>query len=78
MLGPAAVWRPLIIPTANELSEIGGSPTSLTEPSTIPNVETEPILSKPASVHQRDYTWSELMKRVSLWMFFNVNSAAVV
>src|SRR5207244_2079916 len=67
ILGPAAAWRPLIIPRSDENpTEIHPSPGPLLESSTTPNVETEPAPSKPKSARQRNYTWSELMKRVFL------------
>jgi hypothetical protein len=67
ILGPAAAWRPLIIPTTNENpSENGPSPAPLPQPSAMPNVETEPVSCKPGSTRQRNYTWAQLMKRVFL------------
>jgi len=68
VFGPAAAWRPLIIPTTNEnpspiTSNLAPSP----QPSPISNnVDAQPAPSKPASARQRNYTWSELMKRVFL------------
>src|SRR5438445_960832 len=62
ILAPAAAWRTLIIPRADENpTEIHSSPAPLIESSTTPNVETEPAASKPKSVR---LAWSELMKRV--------------
>ncbi len=67
ILGPAAAWRPLIIPRADEHpTEIGPTPALLLEHSATANVETEAAPLKPQSARRRDYTWSELMKRVFL------------
>src|SRR5436309_1021314 len=67
ILGPAAAWRPLIIPRAKENpTTIDSSSARLLEPSTTPNVEAAPAPSNPKSARQCNYTWSELMKRVFL------------
>ena len=48
----------------NEVSWFQQSPAPSLEQTATQNVETEP--SKPKSARQRNYTWSELMKRVFL------------
>src|SRR5260370_40523692 len=64
LFGPAAVWRPLIIPTAeSQANETGLSTVSSAQPSTIPALETEPA---PDTPRKRNYSWAELMKRVFL------------
>ena len=69
VLGPAARWRPLIVPgghVAGSRSEApsqaksGAEPSK--EPTTAPLTDSEPCLS----LHDRNYTWAELMKRVFL------------
>ena len=65
VLGPAAAWRPLIIPTTNETaSEISLSPAPSPQPSTMPAVDGEPAPHALPSARYRNHTWSELMKRV--------------
>jgi hypothetical protein len=69
ILGPAAKWRPLIVPTGDE----NGSETPLnTQPSsqpstapTAPVIDAEPAAQIPCA-RKRNYTWAELMKRVFL------------
>ena len=70
ILGPAAKWRPLIIPTGHHenSSETPLNPQPSSQPSTAP---TAPVMdAEPApqttSPHKRNYTWAELMKRVFL------------
>jgi len=69
VLGPAAVWRPLIIPTAaaanDKSSQIGLNPQPSPQPSTVPVVAPEPAPESLPAQH-RNYTWAELMKRVFL------------
>jgi hypothetical protein len=68
VLGPAAKWRPLIVPTGDE----NGSETPLnTQPSSQPS--TAPIApvrdaerAPQPCAGKRNYTWAELMKRVFL------------
>ena len=70
ILGPAAAWRPLIIPTIiiinEDFSAIGPIPAIAPHLSAIPNVEIEPAACKSPSPRQRNYSWAELMKRVFL------------
>ncbi|MBI4472510.1 MAG: transposase [Acidobacteria bacterium] len=70
ILGPAAALRPLVVPraaaaTVNEKpNEIRTAPA---EQSSLPNnMANGPSLSQSSSTSQRNYTWSELMKRVFL------------
>src|SRR5438105_7285505 len=68
VLGPAAAWRPLIIPVAAPHDNNNGEITSnvqfsAAQPSTAPAVEAEPPPETLSSVHPRNYTWAELMKR---------------
>ncbi len=68
VLGPCAAWRSLIVPTANNEEPVratGPAPA----PSESPNngkCSGETRAPKPAKPHPRNYTWSELMKRVFL------------
>ena len=67
VIGPAAVWRPLIIPTAND--NRSENPLNLqppAEPSTAPAVDVDSAPHTPPSARHRNYTWAELMKRVFL------------
>ena len=67
VLGPAAVWRPLIIPTPNDnSSEIGLNPQPSPQQSTVPAVDAEPAPHTLPSARDRNYIWAELMKRVFL------------
>ncbi len=67
IFGPAAAWRPRIIPTSHEnSSESGPSPAAVPQSSTMPNVKAESASCKPASPRQRNYTWAQLMRRVFL------------
>ena len=67
VLGPAAVWRPLIIPTAHDnSSEVPLNPHPSSQPSTAPGVDAEPAPHTPPSARARNHTWAELMKRVFL------------
>src|SRR5262245_45326756 len=68
VFGPAAAWRPLIIPATtaaaySEANEAGSNRVSSVRASTIPAVATEPALDTP---RKRNYSWAELMKRVFL------------
>src|SRR6266446_4704362 len=67
ILGPAAVWRPMIIPTAanDNSSEITPNPQPSPQ-SSAASVEGEPPSQTLPSARQRNYTWAELMKRVFL------------
>ena len=49
VFGPAAAWRPLIIPATvdSEANEAGSNTVSSVQASTIPAVETEPALNTP-------------------------------
>src|SRR5207244_5701742 len=64
ILGPAAAWRPLIIPTTNENpNEISLNPEpspQLSMMPAMPAVEPEPQSYTPPSPRHRNYTWSEL------------------
>ena len=69
VVGPAAKWRPQIIPTGDE----NGSETPLnaprsSQPSTAPTAPVMDAASVPQTpaAHKRNYTWAELMKRVFL------------
>ncbi len=65
VLGPAAAWRPKIVPTGNDnRRETEVIPQTGTQQSTVLPVETEPYTE--SSVHDRNYTWAELMKRLFL------------
>ena len=67
MLGPSGLWRPLIIPTANDNSnEISVDPQPSPQPPTAPAVGAESTPRTLPSVRHRNYTWAELMKRVFL------------
>ena len=67
VLGPCAAWRSLIIPIAKEetVRAIGPAPAA-PKSSTTPNAEGETSATKPAKPRPRNYTWSDLMKRVFL------------
>src|SRR5438445_8678337 len=75
VLGPAAQWRPLIIPTAaaaaagaknDNSSEVPLNTQPSPQPSTAPAiVDAEPALHTPSPRH-RNYTWAELMQRAFL------------
>jgi hypothetical protein len=67
VLGPAAVWRPLVIPTANDnSSEIGLNPQPPPQQPTATVADAEPALYTLPSTRGRNYTWAQLMKRVFL------------
>jgi hypothetical protein len=67
ILGPCAAWRPWIVPLANNNPAAGvtepGSPPPETSP---PDSEIDASAPTPAKPRPRNYTWSELMKRVFL------------
>ena len=66
VFGPAAEWRPLIVPAADDdpqTNEAGSNAVSWVQPPTIPLVGTEPAADTP---RKRNYSWAELMKRVFL------------
>ena len=67
VLGPAAAWRPWIVPQS-DLQADGVSPNaaSATPPQAIPTVDPKRASEKPASLRYRNYSWAELMKRVFL------------
>jgi hypothetical protein len=69
ILGPAAKWRPLIIPTGDENSSqtpLHTQPSSQqSTPPTAPVMDAEPAPHTPCA-RKRNYTWAELMKRVFL------------
>ncbi len=59
ILGPAAAWRPLIIPTANiESATAQGNPIPSRESVDAATAEQE------SAVRRRNYSWAQLMKRV--------------
>jgi hypothetical protein len=61
VLGPAAVWRPRIIPIANQ--NIVAVNSNLHQSTRVP--ETPVIAAEPTSrAADRNYTWAQLMKRV--------------
>ena len=70
IIGPAAKWRPLIIPTADQISNerpLNAPPSS--KPSTVPTapvIDAEPAPETP-SARKRNYTWVELMKKNKLF-----------
>ena len=69
ILGPAAKWRPLIIPTGDEnSSETPLNPQPSSQPSTAPTAPVMDVETAPQtpSAHKRNYIWAELMKRVFL------------
>ena len=67
ILGPAAVWRPLIIPTANDSSnEMLVNPQPSAQASTAPDVDADSTPQTLPSARHRNYTWAELAKRVFL------------
>src|SRR6266699_3502136 len=70
VLGPAAVWRPLIVPTAAAAADDNSSEVRLNpqspQPSPTPAVDAEPALHTLRSARHGNYTWAELMKRVFL------------
>jgi len=74
ILGPAAACRPIVVPTTaaaaanNENpSETGSSPVATPHLSTIrSHSDFDSAPTKPSVERQRNYTWSELMKRVFL------------
>ncbi|MBI4473021.1 MAG: transposase, partial [Acidobacteria bacterium] len=67
ILGPAAVSRPLIIPTARgDHREITRNPPPSPGVSPARGVDAEPAPQTLSSVRPRNYTWAELMKRVFL------------
>jgi Putative transposase len=60
LLAPAALWRPLIIPTTQDAhGEIPSNPQPSLDPSTARFADGQPV-------RRRNYTWSELMRRVFL------------
>src|SRR5207253_1043339 len=76
VFGAAAAWRPLIVPAADDdpqTNEAGSNAVSWVQPPTIPLVGTEPAADTP---RKRNYSWAELMKRVSWSTFLNANAAA--
>ncbi len=67
VLGPAAAWRSLIVPTGNDnWRAIGLKPQPSPQQSAVRTVEAEPAPHTESSVRNRNYTWAELMKRVFL------------
>jgi Putative transposase/Transposase zinc-binding domain len=67
VLGPAAAWRSLVVPTEDSNNnDVGLSPVSSTQPTTISSVDAESMPDMPLSSRSRNYTWAELMKRVFL------------
>jgi hypothetical protein len=68
------LWRPLIIPTAKEdTSKIPSIPQPSPKPAA---VDAKPALCTIRSTLNGNYTWAQLMKRVFLVEFFNVNVVA--
>jgi hypothetical protein len=67
LLGPSAAWRSLVVPTAGANEP---PPTTSPDSESMPTVVTSfepPTPSPPATkTRSRNYTWSELMKRVFL------------
>ena len=64
ILGPAAAWRSLIIPTANNNAESAPAKSNpIISADSVAAVAEEPR-QKPAQQHRRNYSWAELMKRV--------------
>ena len=68
VLGPAAAWRSLIVPTGNcnrRETEVKQQPAAQ-KSTVLPAVRVEPTLHTEPSVRDRNYTWAELMKRIFL------------
>jgi hypothetical protein len=67
LLGPSAPWRPLVIPTAaaqESLRAVRPDPESA--PAAVNGLELSAPSSTRTERRSRNYTWSELMKRVFL------------
>lgn len=74
VLGPAAKWRPAVVPLTTtppplprlqiQLGAIAASASSNPE-TTVGNGAQEITTAEPAIRHARNYTWAELMRRVS-------------
>lgn len=65
VLGPAATWRPLIVPSANvDSTKVGCGYLASPEPSASASIQAEREPPESASRPRRNYSWSQLMKRV--------------
>jgi hypothetical protein len=65
VLAPCAAWRSFIVPNEETVRPIGSTPAP-SESSTSSKAKGETPAPKPAQPRLRNYTWSELMKRVFL------------
>ena len=65
ILGPAAAWRSLIIPTANDNTESAPAQgNSITSSDSVDTAVAEGPQQKSAEQRRRNYSWADLMKRV--------------
>lgn len=68
VLGPAAKWRPAVIPAPPEIvTEIQPATTAVVEETPVFNVTEAGAVAEPAARHPRNYAWAELLRRV--WEF---------
>src|SRR5262249_38730879 len=62
ILGPAAAWQPLIVPTANiESATARSNPIASSE---FVDAAAAKCTGRKSGVHRRNYSWAQLMRRV--------------